>query len=195
MPKQERSRALVDLLLEATARILSTRGIDALSTNEIARVAGVSVGSLYQYFPGKAAIVAALIERKVELDLQELGSVVLAHAERPLPELIGGVVAAMVELHRRDRGLLRALLALVPAVGQFEQVRAMAAKGRELLRTLLESRRHELRETDLDLACFIAGRTLEEVLHAAVLERPELLDDPRFAHEVTVLLVSYLERR
>ncbi|MFN7134796.1 MAG: TetR/AcrR family transcriptional regulator, partial [Myxococcales bacterium] len=67
MPKQERSRALVDVLLEATARILQTDGAEKLSTNAIARVAGVSVGSLYQYFPDKEAVVAALIERKVEL--------------------------------------------------------------------------------------------------------------------------------
>src|SRR3982751_2095378 len=60
---QERSRATVDALVEATARILVKEGFDKASTNRIADKAGVSVGSLYQYFPSKEALVAAVIER------------------------------------------------------------------------------------------------------------------------------------
>src|SRR5690242_4040434 len=60
---QQRSRALVDALIEATARILVRDGFDRASTNRIAAAAGVSVGSLYQYFPSKEALVAAVIER------------------------------------------------------------------------------------------------------------------------------------
>lgn len=60
---QQRSRATVDALVEATARILVREGFDKASTNRIAEVAGVSIGSLYQYFPGKEALVVAVIER------------------------------------------------------------------------------------------------------------------------------------
>src|ERR1700759_2137679 len=60
---QERSRATVDALVEATARILVREGFDKASTNRIAEAAGVSVGSLYQYFPSKEALVAAVIDR------------------------------------------------------------------------------------------------------------------------------------
>ena len=60
---QERSRATVDALIEATARILVREGFDKASTNRIAEVAGVGVGSLYQYYPGKEALVAAVIDR------------------------------------------------------------------------------------------------------------------------------------
>src|SRR5689334_20025487 len=62
-PHQERSRATVDAILAATARILVKDGYDRASTNKIAAAAGVSVGSLYQYFPSKEALVAALIEK------------------------------------------------------------------------------------------------------------------------------------
>src|SRR5205809_3073218 len=60
---QARSRATVDALIEATARILVREGFDKASTNRIAEAAGVSVGSLYQYYPGKEALVVAVIER------------------------------------------------------------------------------------------------------------------------------------
>ena len=60
-PKQERSQATVDAILVATARVLCETGYDRASTNRIALAAGVSVGSLYQYFPSKEALVAALV--------------------------------------------------------------------------------------------------------------------------------------
>src|SRR5262245_60659571 len=60
---QERARATVDALIEATARILVREGFDRASTNRIAEEAGVSVGSLYQYYPCKEALVAAVIDR------------------------------------------------------------------------------------------------------------------------------------
>lgn len=60
-PLQARSRALYAAILEATARILETEGLEAANTNAIAEHAGVSVGSLYQYFPDKTAIFAELI--------------------------------------------------------------------------------------------------------------------------------------
>jgi AcrR family transcriptional regulator len=191
-PQQQRSKAVVDTLLEATARILERSGLEETSTNEIARVAGVSVGSLYQYFPSKEALVAALIERKVELDLREIGGVVEKLQGGPLDSIIAGVVRASLEMHRRDRGLLRALLELVPRVGRHAQVRQLAAQGRVGLRQLLEAHQAELRRVDLDIPTFIVGRLLEELAHAALFERPELLEDPRFADEVTYLVMAYL---
>lgn len=192
-PQQQRSRTLVDTLLEATARVLADKGLAHTTTNEIARVAGVSVGSLYQYFPSKEALAAALIERKVELDMQELSAAIAEVLGQPLEAIVARSVRAVLALHQRDKGLMRALLQLVPQVDRVAHVRQTAAQGRESLRALLEAHREQLRPgLDLNLATFIAGRTLEELAHVAVLERPELLEDARFADEVTHLLLAYL---
>src|SRR5215468_9906844 len=67
---QERSRATVDALIEATARILVREGFEKASTNRIAREAGVSIGSLYQYYPSKEALVAAVIDRHNQQRMQ-----------------------------------------------------------------------------------------------------------------------------
>src|SRR5262244_4119896 len=67
---QERSRATVDALIEATARLLVREGFDKASTNRIAQEAGVSIGSLYQYYPSKEALVAALLERHIDEIMQ-----------------------------------------------------------------------------------------------------------------------------
>lgn len=62
-PKQKRSREMVTRLLDATATTLAQRGLDNTTTNHIAEQAGVSIGSLYQYFPDKEALIEALLER------------------------------------------------------------------------------------------------------------------------------------
>ncbi|CAG9234403.1 TetR family transcriptional regulator [Paraburkholderia tropica] len=105
-PKQRRSAATVDAILEAAARILETRGPDGYTTNAIAERAGVSVGSLYQYFPNRDALTAALIDRESAPLL-----VVLEHAgaasscEAALRE----VIRASVEHQMRRPVLARVL--------------------------------------------------------------------------------------
>src|ERR1051325_2129916 len=77
-PGQARSRATVDSVLQATARVLVKRGFDGLTPNLGAAAAGGSVGSLYQYFPSKEALVGALIEKHVD----DLTSLCLAELTR-----------------------------------------------------------------------------------------------------------------
>lgn len=64
-PQQERSRQMVEALIEATAKVIAQRGLDGTTTPMIAEAAGVSVGSLYQYFTDKEALIAALLEKLV----------------------------------------------------------------------------------------------------------------------------------
>jgi AcrR family transcriptional regulator len=63
-PRQARATAMVDLVLEAATRVLSSDSLAGFNTNRVAEVAGISVGSLYQYFPNKSSLIAALIERE-----------------------------------------------------------------------------------------------------------------------------------
>ncbi|MDF1781733.1 MAG: TetR/AcrR family transcriptional regulator [Alcanivoracaceae bacterium] len=76
VPKQQRSRQMVETLIDATATVLAERGLDNTTTNHIAELAGVSVGSLYQYFPDKDSLIEALLERMVS-DLQRAFNVQL----------------------------------------------------------------------------------------------------------------------
>src|SRR6185436_18174466 len=91
-PRQARSRATVDSVLEATARVLVKHGFDGLTTNLVAETAGVSIGSLYQYFPNKVVLVGALIEKHVE----EMTSLVLSEltrvAQLPMAEAVRSMI-------------------------------------------------------------------------------------------------------
>src|SRR5689334_9008980 len=99
---QKRSRATVEALVEATARILVKDGFDKASTNRIAEVAGVSVGSLYQYFPSKEALVAAVMERHQEEIMQTVRSELAEVLAEPVEKAVRKLVAAAVKAHRVD---------------------------------------------------------------------------------------------
>src|SRR5437870_12652127 len=92
LPKQERAKATVEAILAATAHILVREGFDAASTNRIADEAGVSVGSLYQYFPSKQAIVSALLERHVHrmLGVIQIGQIGRASCRERRKRQVGG---------------------------------------------------------------------------------------------------------
>ena len=191
---QSRSRATVDALVEATARVLTKDGYERASTNRIASVAGVSIGSLYQYFPSKEALVAAVIERHA----QELSRVVrdtyLRIAALPIETGAREFVRAAIAAHRVDPKLHRILDEEVPRAG-LENVDAAVQNANGLFRAYFEAHRHEIDVSDPELAAFILVTTVEALTHSAVLHRPDILAGEKavaFVDEVTRLVLRYL---
>jgi AcrR family transcriptional regulator len=192
---QKRSRLTVDALLEATARVLIREGYDRASTNKIAAVAGVSIGSLYQYFPSKEALVAAVIERHTQELSQVVLNVLLKVAARPIEIAARELVTAAIDAHRVDPKLHRVLAEEVPRTGRLENIEAVERNARALLRDYLEAHRREIDIADLDLAAFILATTVEALTHSAVLRRPDMLAGEKagtFVDEVTRLVLGYL---
>ncbi|HEY2710629.1 MAG TPA: TetR/AcrR family transcriptional regulator [Caulobacteraceae bacterium] len=192
---QARSRSTVDALIEATARILVRDGFDRASTNRIAEAAGVSVGSLYQYFPSKEALVAAVIERH-NRDLLRIVRRALADAEsQPVEQAVRTLVAAAIAAHRIDPKLHRVLAEQTPHLGPAQTVGALDRETYALFRGYLERHRESLRMPDLELATFICATSIEALTHAAVLHRPDMLTDAdaeTLVEEATRLVVGYL---
>jgi AcrR family transcriptional regulator len=192
---QKRSRATVDALVDATARILVREGFDKASTNRIAEVAGVSVGSLYQYFPSKEALVVAVIERH-NREIMETVRGELADVEsQPLEQGIRKLVAVGIKAHRVDPKLHRALAEQIPRVGKLEKVESFNRENYTLFRNYLESHRAEIRAIDLDLASFVCVTSIEALTHNAVLNHSKTLSDDAMealVDEGAHLVVRYL---
>jgi AcrR family transcriptional regulator len=178
--------------LDAVTRVLNRVELDQTSTNAIAEQAGVSVGSLYQYFSSKHALVAALIRRQAQGDVEEALSLLQAAANQPFELLVPQVVRHLVAHHRRHLKLYRTLLKLVPSLGQSNFVRAQVRMARAEFHRLLAGRQNELRDVDYEVASFVLGVSLEATLHAAILERPDLLERPQFEQALSELCTRYL---
>jgi len=195
MASQERSRSTVDALLEATARVLVKEGYDRASTNRIAEVAGVSIGSLYQYFPSKEALVAAVIDRHTQQVSQVTRNAVVKVAARPVEVAAREFVSVAIDAHRVNPKLHGVLSEQIPRVGRLQNIEALQQEGYALVRGYLEAHRDEIDVADLDLAAFVCVTVVEALTHAAVLRRPDILTDEkarRFVDDVTRLLVRYL---
>jgi AcrR family transcriptional regulator len=192
---QERSRLTVDALLEATARILVKDGYDRASTNRIAHVAGVSIGSLYQYFPSKEALVAAVIDRHTQETMELIRESLVKVAVQPVEEAIRELVKLGMDAHRVNPKLHRVLTEQVPRVGRLDNVQAIDREAYALVRAYLDARRDEIQVADVELAAFVCVTTVEALTHAAVIYRPDVLSDEKantFVDEVTRLVLRYL---
>src|SRR5277367_7031862 len=113
-PQQRRARQTVEAILDAVVRILKREGFQAITTNRVAEVAGVSIGSLYQYFPDRPAIFGALHQRHIEEVDRLFARKFMEYAGSPLDELIRALVDAMIEAHTTDSELYELLLTEVP---------------------------------------------------------------------------------
>jgi AcrR family transcriptional regulator len=193
---QDRSRATVDALIEATARILVREGFDKASTNRIAEQAGVSIGSLYQYFPSKEALVAAVIDRHQQELIQLVRRALAQVAALPMEQAVRRLVAIAIKAHRLDPKLHRVLAEQIPRTGRLENQEAFNRESYALFRAYLEAHRDELRAVDLEIAAFVCVTSIEALTHTAVLHHSESLSHEAaetLIDEATRLVIRYLQ--
>jgi AcrR family transcriptional regulator len=193
---QDRSRATVNALIEATARILVREGFDKASTNRIAEQAGVGIGSLYQYFPTKEALVAAVIDRHNQELMQVVRRALAEVAAYPIQQAVRKLVASAIQAHRIDPKLHCVLAEQIPRTGRLENVQAFNRETYALFRSYLESHRDEVRAVDLGLAAFVCVTSIEALTHTAVLHHSEILSDEAIGtlvDEATRLVIRYLQ--
>lgn len=197
-PVQARSRRTVDAVLKAAAQVFTRRGYAGATTNHIAERAGVSVGSLYEYFPSKDALLVALMEAHLaegETVLQQAAAEVVARGVRDLATVVRHVARAMVELHARDRALHRILFEEAPLSRRIRQM-LLEIEGRATARVedLLASH-PDVAVPDPALAASVVVHTVEALTHRLVLHGGGEVDVDAYVEEIVQLITRYLRRR
>lgn len=190
-PKQRRSQAMVEAMIDATARILSRDGVDAVTTNRVAEVAGVSVGSLYQYFGHRDELIAAVAERHGQQMLALLTDSMIELASAPLPVAVRSYVTAMMRAHALEPELHRALIQHVMARG-LDSMAELDGLVLAAVRGYLELHRHEIVPKDLDAAAWVLVTTVRSLTHMGVVHRPAGLCDAQVVDEVCAIVLRYL---
>jgi AcrR family transcriptional regulator len=192
-PTQRRARLTVDAVLDSVMRLLKRGGARAITTNRIAEVAGVSIGSVYQYFPDKRAIFSALHERHVESIDRVVQSALIKHASSSLDQLIRAMIEALVDAHAVDPELHDLLAGAVPhRPGQTQE---FAVRLHGAFRLAIASRAHELKKrTDIDKTVFVVTHMVEALSHGAVQRRPPGLSLADAREEAVQAVFAYLFR-
>ena len=190
LPKQERSQATVSAILIATTRILTEEGYDKFNTNRVAELAGVSVGSLYQYFPNKAALLYALGEHHAN----EMAQLAQHHLEdlgdRSILEVLQQIIKAVLAAYAVNPKLYRILHQQVPRSEEMQKLDD--ARIEQMLHAFLALHRDQLRPQNLDITVFIVSRTIKALLYDAIADRPNLLKNGELEQELIRMLSSYL---
>lgn len=190
LPRQERSRATVDAILRAGAQVLARDGYNKASTNRIAELAGVSIGSLYQYFPNKDALVMAIAEEHSRTMVALLAEAA-GHRGESLEGAIRVFVRGMIRAHAIDPGVHRALVQQVLHLG-IEAFRNQQVAARMMVQRLLEEERKHLQVANPEVTAFVLVAAVEGVIHSAVFEQAELLANPAFEEELVRMVLRYL---
>jgi AcrR family transcriptional regulator len=192
-PRQSRAQVTVDAILDATAHILVRDGYEGLSTNKVAERAGVSIGSLYQYFPGKESLIGELLDRysdeihvMVVSMIAELGSAEPALCTRAL-------VTAMIDVKLRSPRLAKVLREQIPRVGRMKRYEEELATIVKLVTVYLDAHEGDVRVPDREMAAFVAVHVVDELTHALVTRRAKV-DRDAAIEEVTDVALRYLMR-
>lgn len=193
---QQRARQTFEAILEAAAQVLTERGYAGGTTNHIAERAGVSIGSLYQYFPNKDAILVALVERHLEETERLLRPLFerAAGAQNSLEALLRDFVETILAFHTREPALHRLLFEEAPHPKQVRKAlqvveEKMASRVAELLQA-----HPEARSEGLEAAAYVAIHAVEGLAHHFVLHAPRGMREADLVGEVVALLHGYLAR-
>lgn len=193
-PAQPRARRTVEAILEAVVWILKHKEPEPLTTNRIAEVAGVSIGSLYQYFPDKNAIFAALHQRHVDEIDRVIQTTLILHANSSLDDLVRALVDALVDAHSTDPELYELLMIQVPHRAGGTQDFATRLHG--VFRLGIASKVNDLPPgRNLDTMTFIVSNMMDSLCHGAVLRRPPGLSLADAKNEAARAVLAYLRSR
>ncbi|RJL35324.1 TetR/AcrR family transcriptional regulator [Bailinhaonella thermotolerans] len=183
-PRQQRSADTVERILQAAARVFVEHGYAAGTTNRIAEAANLSIGSLYQYFPNKDAILIQLVRRHIDDGTAAIGKIL----ERPLPDTLEAkldlFIAAAIDAHRGDPRLHRVIFEESPRPpALLAELHALHDTAVGHLAAMLDIPR---------LTAWFVITTIESLTHRYIGDHPEP-DYPAFHTELRTMLTTYLE--
>jgi AcrR family transcriptional regulator len=190
-PKQERSKDTVESILRATAHILAKDGYAKCSTNKVATKAGVSIGSLYQYFDSREALVTALAERHAQTMQQLLRqAIVELGPNTTFEKTVKAYIHSLMAHHAQNPALHRILFEEVPRISGIARIHELGLPAIELIQMMLESRRKHFRKLDTRMASFILVNTVRSAIFSSFSE--ENMDFSKLEAELVQLVLRYL---
>ncbi len=197
-PLQRRSIEMVEAILQAAAEVFARLGYARTTTNKIAQRAGVSVGSLYQYFPNKDSLLVSLMQQH-HVDVHRVVDRALTRLADPTQDLedcLRQLLADLVEVHQANPELTRALAPAVlresPAIETIQKNEPDAGSAHRIIAVL--AARPDVRDGDHLAMAAVLGQTTSQLTRWLVHDAPPQVAPDALADEILQLLYRYLKR-
>ncbi|RYX96252.1 MAG: TetR/AcrR family transcriptional regulator [Comamonadaceae bacterium] len=196
LPTQERAHTTIEAIFQATAQIVESEGEARLTTNKVAQKAGFSIGTLYQYFPGKEAILLAMINRERRRVLDELQAMMkrAVDGKRDVEQVVRELIHVLVESFGSGPQHRRAMIRLAWRMDHLENIT-------QALREAAEGQAFALGQLDdpslrlpTPAMMFVATRAVMGVIRSASLEDSPLLGTPGFEDELVRMVMGVIRR-
>jgi len=191
-PKQKRSQSLVEDVIEATAKLIPDSGYDRATTNKIAELAGVSIGSLYRYFPNKQAIFRSLLQKVEETHRKQLQSALTEVRHLAPRDRIEPVVGAIIDLVMQKRKLMMVLYSNAPQLGAMEFLVRSRQSIRNDIEMALDEFSNQSRRKNSEIAARLIVSCVHGVLEDLIQADSTELEVEVMKKELTDLFRAYL---
>jgi len=199
LPVQSRSRALVDAIAEACLRILDREGEEALTVSRIAEVSGATVGSIYQYFPSKESMIAAVYERILDQESEQLHLMREPLRGLTLEASLRQIFANMLRVEQRLHRLSPGFHARYRTALHLGQWHAPHTSTQDFIDAtwlpLLQMHGADVQTSNPQLAAYLLGKGLREIIHSAVQDMPAQAQAPAFLDALVAMAMSCVRPR
>ncbi len=192
IPRQARAAETAETILEGAAQILEANGLAGFTTNAVAERAGVSIGTLYQYFADKNAILLALAKQQVGLGLADIARALSGEID-PTPEgRVRAMVRAAVHAFRGRQRARKAVMEAVLSQGHHAELMVPVVAFIARHGALVGTTSQPVFATLTPLQMFVMSRAVIGVLRAAVLEEQPFFKSRPYEDELVRLVLSYI---
>lgn len=191
-PKQQRSKQIVDAVLAGATRILSKARLREVTTNKIAEVAGVGIGSLYDYFPNKTSIVTSLIDRRIENLVRDFKILLQKDPTNTLEEKIEEIVSFLETdfLDRKD--FLKEIFLLAPESGRMEVLYRARVEISEVISLYLQEKSLHLSSVQANQKSFLVVHGILGIIESYIMIAPDYFTPTEISNEIRKAIRSAL---
>jgi AcrR family transcriptional regulator len=193
-PNQDRAIDTMDSILKATAHILEKEGFEKTSTNKIAAKAGVSIGSLYQYFPTKDSILALLMDRYLKTELEMLNRVLQEKESRNLKETINALMTAILHSKKNSKRFTKIFAQKLFGFNKLDALKKIDDHMLELFKSHIKPFEAEIRTENLEMALWMSIQCVKVIPVSIMFHDNYELEDPKVQDELVHLIYQYLKK-
>lgn len=195
VPKQARSKQMVERILAAGREVLIADGYDAFSTNRVAARADVSPGSLYQYFPDKASILDMVIDRYWDEVAEQIAASLADRVSETGPTLVRSTADALVAALESNSALLAVVARELPLQMNGERLQALERQVRSLASAMLGVRPAGMHRPSPQVASWVVLMAVQNLAIRWVLDQPTDITREELIDEMEALVIGYLAHR